>query len=235
MEKTCHTMEECLRRASLIHIVFSWTLDDLLNENLFTYQVPKIPKTFSSANDYMNSFFPALIEETHSDLYSSLLSVPQASFCEIRTMKTSEKFNPPHELLYKITLKNIADEVYTVGKYEPEVGDLVAFTNIRPKSADDLMRIKRYCLMACICGSRDEFTEEITILLSKEMHNNFDLRTNKAQKLYVVYLINMTTNIRIWKALNSEMEGSNMNIIKKVLQPYSTVRITNLFIHHMLF
>ncbi|CAK8544753.1 unnamed protein product [Lathyrus sativus] len=141
MEKTCHTMEECLRRASLIHIVFSWTLDDLLNENLFTYQVPKIPKTFSSANDYMNSFFPALIEETHSDLYSSLLSVPQAYFCEIRTMKTSEKFNPPHELLYKITLKNIADEVYNVGKYEPEVGDLVAFTNIQPKSADDLMRI----------------------------------------------------------------------------------------------
>jgi len=57
--------------------------------------VPKIPKTFLSTNDYMNSFFPALIEETHSDLYSKLLSVPQASlFCEIRTMEISKDYNP---------------------------------------------------------------------------------------------------------------------------------------------
>ncbi|KAL5102073.1 hypothetical protein RYX36_006400 [Vicia faba] len=221
MEKRCHTMDECLRRASLIDIVFSWTLDDLLHENLFKFQVPKIPKTFSSTKDYMNSFFPALIEETHSDLYSSLLNVPQASFCEIRTMETSRDFNPPLDLFYKITLKNITDEVYGAGKYEPEVGDLIAFTNMRPKSVDDLSRIKRYCHMAYICGSRDEFTNEIIILLSKEMHNNFDLRTNKAQKLYAVYLVNMTTNVRIWKALNLEMEGSSVNIIKEVLQPYS--------------
>lgn len=197
-------------------------------------QVPKIPKTFSSTNDYMTLFFPALIEETHSDLYSSLLSVPQASFCEIRTMETSKEFKPPFDLFYEITLKNVTDQVYGLGKYEPEVGDLIAFTNMRPKSVDDLNRIKRYCHMAYVCGSKDEFTDEISILLSKEMHNNFDLRTNKPQKLYAVYLINMTTNVRIWNALNSKFEGSNLNIIKELLQPYSRVRITNLLIHHML-
>ncbi|CAJ2652928.1 unnamed protein product [Trifolium pratense] len=59
--------------------------------------------------------------------------------------------------------------------------------------------------------------------MEMEMHGKFDSRRNNAQKLYAVYLVNMTTNVRIWKALNSEMEGSNMNIIKKVLQPYSGV------------
>ncbi|WJX63847.1 hypothetical protein P8452_48685 [Trifolium repens] len=210
-------MEECLHHTSLISIVFSWTLEDLLNENLFKHQVPKIPKTFLSTNGYMNSFFPALIEETHSDLYSSLMSVSQASFCEIRTMEISKDFNPPHDLFYNITVKNITDEVYGVGKYEPEVGDLIAFTNIRPRSVYDLSRIKHYCHIAYIHGLKDEFTDEIPILLSKymdmEMHSKFDLRKNKAQKLYAVYLVNMTTNVRIWKALNSEMEGSNMNII----------------------
>jgi senataxin len=58
--------------------------------------------------------------------------------------------------------------------------------------------------------------------MEMEMHSKFDLRRNKAQKLYAVYLINMTTNVRIWKAFNSEMEGSNMNKIQKVLQPYSS-------------
>ena len=156
------------------------------------------------------------------------MSVPQASFCEIRTMEISKDFNPPHDLFYEITLKNITDEVYGVGKYEPEVGDLIAFTNIRPRSVYDLSRIKRYCHIAYIHGSKDEFTDEIPILLSKymEMHDKFDLRRSKAHKLYAVCLINMTTNIRIWKALNSEMEGSNINIIQKVLQPYSRVRIT---------
>jgi hypothetical protein len=176
----------------------------------------------------MNSFFPALIEETHCDLYSSLLSVNQASLCEIRTIEMSKYFHPPNDLFYQITVRNITDEVYGVGKYEPEVGDLIAFTNIRPKSVYDLSRIKNYCHIGYICVSKDEFTDEIPIVLSKylEIHDKFDLRRNKAQKLYAVHLVNMTTNVRIWKALNSEMEGSNMNIIKKVLQPYSRVRIT---------
>ncbi|WJX58554.1 hypothetical protein P8452_43997 [Trifolium repens] len=214
-------MEEYLHHGSLINIVFSWTLDDLLNENLFQYQVPMIPRIFSSSNEYMNSFMPALVEETHSDLYSSLWSVPHASFCEIRTMEISKDFNRPYDLFYQFTLKNITDEVYGVGKYEPEAGDIIAFTNMRPRSVDDLTRTGSYCHIGYICGSKDECNDEFPVLLSMEMHNNFDSRRNNAQKLYAVFLVNMTTNIRIWNALNSEMEGSNMNIIKKVLQPYS--------------
>jgi senataxin len=122
-------------------------------------------------------------------------------------------------------LKNITDEVYGVGKYEPEAGDLIAFTNIHPRSPYDLSKIGSYCHIGYICGSKDECNDEFPVLLSKEMHSNFDSRRNNAQKLYAVFLVNMTTNIRIWNALNSEMEGSNMNIIKKVLQPYSRVRI----------
>jgi len=85
----------------------------------------------------MNSFFPALIEETHSDLYSSLMSVPQASFCEIRTMEISKDFNPPYILFYDITMKNITDKVCGVGKYELDVSDLIAFTNNRRESMYD--------------------------------------------------------------------------------------------------
>jgi len=161
----------------------------------------------------MNSFFPALIEETHCDLYS---------------IEISKDIHPPYDLFYQITVRNITDEVYGVGKYEPEVGDLIAFTNIRPRSVYDLCRIKNYCHIGYISGLKDEFTDEIPIVSSKylEIHDKFDLRRNKAQKLYSVHLVNMTTNVRIWKALNSEMEGSNMNIIKRVLKPYSRVRIS---------
>lgn len=39
MEMGYTAMEKCLHRGSLIDIVFSWTLEDILNENLFKYQV----------------------------------------------------------------------------------------------------------------------------------------------------------------------------------------------------
>ncbi|CAJ2652915.1 unnamed protein product [Trifolium pratense] len=108
-----------------------------------------------------------------------------------RTMEMSKEFNPPYDLYYNITVKNITDEVYGVGKYEPEVGDLIAFTSIRPRSVYDLSRIKNYCHIAYICGSKDEFTDEIPILLSKymemEMHGKFD--STKFPCFKVTYLV----------------------------------------------
>lgn len=39
MEKSRDTMEENLHETSLLNIVFSWTLEDVLNQNLFKHQV----------------------------------------------------------------------------------------------------------------------------------------------------------------------------------------------------
>ncbi|KAL5057469.1 hypothetical protein RYX36_029073 [Vicia faba] len=45
-----------------------------------------------------------------------------------------------------------------------------------------------------------------------------DFRYNDKQKMYAVYLMNMTTNVRIWKALNSQSDGDHLGLIKKVLR-----------------
>ncbi|MCI25158.1 regulator of nonsense transcripts-like protein, partial [Trifolium medium] len=56
------------------------------------------------------------------------------------------------------------------------------------------------------------------VLSSECMKMNIenDLWNNKELKLYAVYLMNMTTNVRIWNALNSI---SQVNLIKTVLGP----------------
>jgi hypothetical protein len=51
-------------------------------------------------------------------------------------------------------VKNITDEVYGVGKYEHEVGDHIAFTNIWPRKVYDLSKIKNYCHIAYIHGQK---------------------------------------------------------------------------------
>jgi senataxin len=177
-----------------------------------------------------------LLEETHTDLSSSLLGVARAPFCEIvKLNKDSKLFNLPKSLYYNIQFEK------DVGKYEPEFGDLILFTNIRPKSVDDLKlnTANSPYHIAFVLGPTpiseliDEI-HEVQVLSSKCINTDFesDTRNNETQKLYAVYLMNMVTNVRIWKALKSELHG---NIIPKVLQPDQNVRIVGPFFYEYVY
>ncbi|XP_054789627.1 probable helicase MAGATAMA 3 [Prosopis cineraria] len=192
-------------RTSLVDIVFSWTIDEVLNEKLYQDKVPKIPSTFLTASGYMKSFIPSLIEETHSDLCSSLKGISQAPACKILTCKRMCK-----GLIYQLTLNGTSG-----GQYEPAFGDLIALTDSRPTSIKDLNKPRRYYHVAYVQRSK---SDQITILSSKNIEIESDMRCNKAEKLHAVCLINLTTNIRIWKALNWQLEGANLNIIGKILR-----------------
>ncbi|KAL5102078.1 hypothetical protein RYX36_006405 [Vicia faba] len=221
MEKTNNaTEEETKEIVELLDQVFSWTLQDVFNENLYKYKVNKIPETFDSPTAYKKAFIPLLLEETHADLSSSLSGVARAPFCEILELKrVSKLFMLPKPLIYNIEFEK------GVGKYEPEYGDLILFTNIRPKCVDDLKlnTPKSPYHIAFVLGPKSEppkskYVEKVQVISSKCINTDFEsnMRDNETQKLYAVYLMNMTTNVRIWKALNSKTHGS---IIENVLQP----------------
>ncbi|PRQ45241.1 hypothetical protein RchiOBHm_Chr3g0488001 [Rosa chinensis] len=111
------------------------------------------------------------------------------------------------------------------------VGDIIALTNVRPKCIDDLNRPPRFYLIAYVgkANDIDEFPDDLRILPFKILSSkpiNYgepDMHKSKRETLFAVYLLNLTTNLRVWKALNSEEE--NTNIISKVLQPKSDVYI----------
>ncbi|CAJ1960717.1 unnamed protein product [Sphenostylis stenocarpa] len=218
MERSYSAKEEGL---DLVGTVFSWTLKDVLNGNLCKHKVRKIPQTFLSTTDYLNSFIPSLIEETRSELCSSLKGVSGAPFCEILSveLERSRSFIPI-ENFYQISVNKTNDDVN--GKYEPEVGDLIAFTDIKPKTVYDLNRSKRNYHIGYVYGIKESI-DKISILSSKrfDMDIQFSLGSNSAPKLYAFCLSNLTTNVRIWKALNKQLEGASLNMIKNVLQPDS--------------
>ncbi|XP_058179714.1 uncharacterized protein LOC131298335 isoform X2 [Rhododendron vialii] len=206
----------------LLDLVFSWSLSDVFNKDLYKAKVKLIPKTFSSTSEYLNSFIYPLIEETHADLFSSMETVPRAPSREIWSVTKSRHFKPPKDLYYDILLNentyNANGEVY-----EPEFGDLMALTEVRPKCIDDLDRPKSPYLIALVKWVDEEYPENIVILASKPivLGEDGDGRGDKRKpSLLAVYLTNMVTNLRIWTALNSQL---NMNIIKRVLQPDSTI------------
>ncbi|KAL7192744.1 hypothetical protein ACSBR2_024545 [Camellia fascicularis] len=228
--------EEPNEGQGLIDLVFSWSLADVLNKDLYKGKVNLIPKTFSSTKDYMKSFIYPLIEETHADLLSSIEMVARAPTREILTVETTKGF--PKILRYNIILERMEDTANNYeGMYEPAVGDLIALTELKPKCIDDLHRPNSPYLVALVTKTNDdsdcfwiqqeENKDDSDELVIKVLSSNLIMFAadeledqNKKRKLFAVYLTNMITNIRIWTALNSE---GNMNIIKRVLQTDSTI------------
>ncbi|QCD77969.1 regulator of nonsense transcripts 1 [Vigna unguiculata] len=212
MESSFSAIEEGL---DLVETVFSWTPKDVLNDNLCKHKVRKIPQTFLSITDYLNSFIPSLIEETRSDLSSSLKGVSKAPFCEISSVALERHTD---NFFYQIAVNRTSSD--EDGKYEPEVGDLIAFTDFKPKTLDDLIRSKRNYHIGYVHGIKESI-DRISILSSKSFDsapNLYAKSSTDERKLYAFCLLNLTTNVRIWKALKLQLEGSSLSMMKKVLQ-----------------
>ncbi|KAG5598977.1 hypothetical protein H5410_030347 [Solanum commersonii] len=178
----------------LIDVVFSWSFAHVLNNNLFKDEVKQIPETFLSTDHYFKSFISPLIEETHADLLSGVTNVFQSPALEVINVRKFMK------------------------TYEPEVGDLIALSDVRPKTTADFNRPKRSFLIAFV-QSKDEGLNRITILSSKPIPFTKPDREKHEQgdSLFIVYLSNLMTNIRIWNALNSDMNSENIKIVSTVL------------------
>ncbi|GKV00267.1 hypothetical protein SLEP1_g12986 [Rubroshorea leprosula] len=201
----------------LIDLVFSWTIEDIRNNHLYKGQVNEIPDRFNLTKDYLKSFVLPLIEETHADLLSSLTSVSGAPSFEIRSINISKHHEYPKNLAYELVLGMRCFED-NKAIYEPEPGDLIALTDVMPKCIADLDRPNSPYLIAYVTGVDRYNPNHLSILSSRPIMIEENTQKNMKANRFVVFLTNMTTNIRIWRALNSHPEGKNMSLIKKVLQ-----------------
>ncbi|XP_042479829.1 probable helicase senataxin, partial [Macadamia integrifolia] len=219
--------------SELVDLVFSWSLRDVLNKKLFEAKVKKIPKTFLSAKDYLESFIPPLIEETHAELCSSMMDLSRATpKCQIVHLEKHKDYKLPRNLFYKIEVLKENDRKHDKDFYEPQLGDLIALSDVRPVCIDDLNRPRRSYLLAFVTARKivDEEDEDeescfITVRSSKPIVFEEEELQKKREPLFAIFLINMVTNIRIWKALHPEMKGGNTSVINEVLSTDSTVGV----------
>lgn len=165
----------------------------------------------------MNCFAFPLIEETRADLCSSITNVSTAPTYEILEIKDAE---PPSYMNYAIKIGRNQDTEFDADIYEPSYGDLIAFTVARPKCIDDLYTLATTFTVALVQRVKIEKDDSVLLVISSKpidpgegMHTNLDIRN-----LFAVFLTNMTTNLRIWEAMNFQLDGRNLNIINKVLQ-----------------
>lgn len=166
------------------------------------------------------------MEETRASLCSGMESVGLAPACEISELDFSKDHRPPKELYYNILTRRITGFKNPGGHYEPEVGDLIVLTkNIKPRKIDDLSRPGQQFVVALV-ATLEEGSDMTRILASKEIDSELRPSPFTRVRVFATYLMNMTTNMRIWKGLHPDPLGTNMKLILKVLRPDSDVSIS---------
>ena len=184
----------------------------------------KIPETFKSTAEYLNSFVAPLIEETHADLLSSMTRLSLAPSRQLYSVERDKDYKAPRDLFYNIVLRKRDSNRSDLETYQPQSGDLVALTDVRPKCISDLNRPKMSYLLAYVQAVDEDNPDKLFILSSKPIMIEHEIQRKEKHTLFFVFLINMTTNIRIWKALYPDPTGGNLKMINKVIQMNGAVR-----------
>ncbi|MBA0827331.1 hypothetical protein Goarm_012117, partial [Gossypium armourianum] len=176
--------------------------------------IKKIPTTFTSTAHYYSSFVAPLVEETHADLLSAMSRLSRAPSYQLHSIESETNYRAPTDFSYKIVLRKPGNQTDVV-TYKPQAGDLAALTDVKPTCISDLNRPKMPYILAYVQSVDDG---KLSVRSSKPIMIEQDMQRNKHIDLFFVFLINLTTNVRIWNALHPNPILADLPIINKVIQ-----------------
>ncbi|XVF02941.1 hypothetical protein REPUB_Repub04eG0218000 [Reevesia pubescens] len=204
-----------------INTVFSWSLEDIFNDNLYKDQVEKIPLSFQSVEQYLGSYILPLLDETRAAMRSSMEIIARAPYAEVRYL---DEAKPDGKLLFDVNVDYWRNRFSDRAKepYKTLPGDIFVVADAKPETASDLQRVGRtwtFALVTSISGfsenseDDDEDNSSSTSFKVKALEDLVS-KDEMHKSLFVVFLTNVTTNRRIWNALHMMR---NLKIIKEVL------------------
>ncbi|KAK6774713.1 hypothetical protein RDI58_029952 [Solanum bulbocastanum] len=196
-----------------IDLVFSWSIQDILDDTLYQNQVEKIPKSFESVDHYLGSFGYSLLEETRADISASLEVIDKAPFGEL--ISFDEK--PHGSLCFKVQV-DYWRKLPGDGKepYRTLPGDIVIISDGKPETDSDLLRLGWNWTFASVTKVSDDESDDSNASTSftVKVARDIAISERKQKSLYIVYLVNVIPSKRVWRALRMR---KNLNLIEKVL------------------
>lgn len=191
----------------------------------------KIPKAFESVDGYLSSYVYPLLEETRAALASSLEAVYKAPYAEVVSLEEAKpdaqapseevvflKEAKPATCLYNVKVDNWRNRTSDRGKepYRTLPGDFVMLSDSKPESVSHLRRIGQTYTFASVTTMSDNGNDDSCTSSGFKLKAACTIGAGHqhCKSLYVVYLTNITTHKRIWKALKMRQ---NLKIIEKVL------------------
>ncbi|VFQ99302.1 unnamed protein product [Cuscuta campestris] len=198
----------------VIDMVFSWSLEDIFNDDLYTYQVEKIPDTFCSWKHYLGCYTFPLLVEVREVLASSMDAMGKAPFAEVISFEeTKGHGNGFH---YNVKVEFWKRRVSAEGEqYKTMPGDLVVISDNNPEAVSDLNRAGWNWSFALVVNVTDDDDDGNSSTCFKvKMPTDFGSKIGAHATIHIVFLENFTTTKRIWSALGMT---KNLNIIESVL------------------
>jgi hypothetical protein len=112
-------------------------------------QVPTIPKSFSSSEQYFNSFLPPLIEEVHADISCTLEAMSQAPIASVLWIQQSK----PDKTLYEMSIdmeRNVRTHFRTE-VHTPKPADIILISEgIRPEDQSQIRKNANSCTLGWV-------------------------------------------------------------------------------------
>ncbi|XVF85501.1 hypothetical protein PTKIN_Ptkin17bG0122700 [Pterospermum kingtungense] len=217
------------KNLGFIDIVFSWSLEDIFNDNLYKDQVEKIPDSFESMEQYFGSYLLPLLDETRAEMCSSMELIHRAPYAEVTYLNEAK---PHGKLLFDVNVGFWRNRFGDRGKepYRTLPGDILVITDCKPETASDLQRVGRTWTFSFVTniqrGVDDDGDNSSATSFKVKALEDITSKYGMHKSLFVVYLINVSSNRRIWNALHKHKHKhgqENLKIIKEVLQAGSTV------------
>ncbi|KAF2320974.1 hypothetical protein GH714_032328 [Hevea brasiliensis] len=148
--------------------------------------------------------------------------ISEAPFAEVVSFSECK---PHDKLLYDVKVDHWRNRFNDRGKepYNTLPGDIVVLANAKPETFSDLQRVGRTWAFAMVTNITEDENEDASTstYFKVQASKPVEVREGLQNSLVVIFLINATTNKRIWNALH--MHG-NLNIIKEFLSADSVVR-----------
>ena len=194
-------------------------------------QVEEIPASFRTVDHYLGSYTFPLLEDMRAEMCSSVEDIHRAPFAEVISFVESDSDG---DLFYDVMVDRWRNRFSDRDKepYRTKPGDIFVLTDAKPETVSDLQRVGRtwtYALVTKIPKKEDEDEDEdndddTSTYFEVKISDDYEVNDAKQNSMFVVFLINIITNRRIWKALHMYR---NLRIINKVLSSDSLVSNMN--------
>ncbi|KAK2999234.1 hypothetical protein RJ639_022978, partial [Escallonia herrerae] len=178
--------------------------------------VEEVPLEFNSVEQYVMAFIYPLLEDIRAELSTKIKAISSAPSARVISLQKSKAYKTSS--LYDVEVDKWKNNDRHHGKepYRPIPGDIFLITDAKPETMSHLQQLEgvmSFGYNTKVSGDDERSTRTGTLLKVKGSEE-LDIEDRPQKPLSVVFLINITTNNRIWNAMHS---CGNSKIIKEVI------------------
>ena len=106
---------------------------------------------------------------------------------QLYSVERDKDYKAPRDLFYNIVLRKRDSNRSDLETYQPQSGDLVALTDVRPKCISDLNRPKMSYLLAYVQAVDEDNPDKLFILSSKPIMIEHEIQRKEKHTLFFVF------------------------------------------------